>query len=178
MSFDRACRVNVGLREPNVAFEKEDWAVGVDRGRLLVIAEHVAPGVPAIAAAVRSAPDDKSAMTELAWGLRGAGLAAYIDWAEDPEDVQEALNSLRSRPGAMSWDWWDDEDCEDCDEAEVIERFLGLAGDHSRRYGAILFEIEQGGDGYLVGFMEEGSVGMLVDNRSLRVVATGWQNRA
>ncbi|MFI9508446.1 hypothetical protein [Nocardia sp. NPDC052566] len=87
------------------------------------------------------------------------------------------MNSLRSRPSAMSWDWSENEDFDDCDESEVMERFLGLAGDHSRRYGAILFEIEQGGDGYLVGFMEDGSADALIESRALWVVGTGWQDR-
>lgn len=146
----------------------------MDRCSLIAIAEQLVPERPSLTEAVRAAVDDGWALAELTRGLQDAAVMEYLDWTDDPEMAREALESLKFHPSSMSWDWWEEhEDDDDGDEA--IERFLGLAGEQSRKHGVVLVELELGGDGYLLGFVPTGSAKDIIEAGSLTVVRRGWQ---
>ncbi|MCA1005212.1 hypothetical protein LCL87_05765 [Rhodococcus hoagii] len=147
----------------------------MDRRSLITIAEQLVPERPSLTEAVRAAVDDRWALAELTRGLQDAAVMEYIDWSDDPEMAREALESLKFHPSSMSWDWWEEHEDDD-DEDEDIERFLGLAGEQSRKHGVLLVELDLGADGYLLGFVPTGSAEDMIEAGSLNVVRRGWQD--
>ncbi|MGY4101259.1 DUF6630 family protein [Nocardia sp. R16R-3T] len=148
----------------------------MDRSRLITIAERLASDEPSLATAVRSAVDDYQACMQLYEGLRDADLVGYIDAADDPEPARETLESLKFCPPAMSWKWWEDHR-DDIDEDEDIERFLGLAGEHSQQHGVLLVQFRLDADAWLLGFFRPDVVHELIGDGSLRVVRRGWEDQ-
>ncbi|MFB7718464.1 hypothetical protein [Nocardia sp. NPDC056100] len=149
---------------------------------MLAVAALVAPNIPEVSAAVRTAAEGPE--LELIYALRDHRMAAQFDWKEDIQSVRDGLEYLTSYPTEAAWDWHPNflAECEDWPSEEKLERFLELTGECLHEQGYVLVSIVTESDAYCLVVVPAADFVTLRDDRTdrwLRVLRLGtWSTQA
>ncbi|MRH86716.1 hypothetical protein GFY24_04400 [Nocardia sp. SYP-A9097] len=149
---------------------------------MLAVAALVAPNVPEVAEAVRTAADNPR--LELIYALGDHHMAGYFDWKEDIQSARDGLEYLASYPSGSSWDWHPNflAECEDWHSGDKLERFLQLTGECLHEQGYALVSINTDSDAYCLVVMSESDLAARRNDRTdrwLQVLRLGtWSKQA